>query len=364
MCSNKFFYIAPILLIILFFCPGNYARAGFYKYQDENGVWHFTDTPSEKVKGIEKVGSGVDSVPAGSDLERLLTDKIKPRNDIEKASLSTVLVKSPMGTGSGFFVSDNGYIITNRHVLYGDEKMVESMKKKFEKGEALLDEYSTRLEQDKKNIENAREELEDYRQKIEKISDQDLRASRMRKYEAELARIESYEREYNIRREEYDRVKGEVSSEHSQLSSSSASSYLAKSFDITLADGSQLTAELIEVSRNYDLALLKVSGIKNAPILVPGKPFSMSQGAKVYAIGNPIDLRNSVADGIVSGFEGNYVKTSAKIYPGNSGGPLVDETGKVIGINTMKQITHKFEGLGFAIRIDIAFEEFSTYINR
>lgn len=359
-------YLTVISLFAYFvlLCPNTPVFAELYKYKDEKGVWHFTDTPSPVAGNLEKVGSGGDSVPSGSDLKSVLGEKIKPRNDIEKAAMATVLVKSPMGTGSGFFISSSGYILTNRHVLYGDEKMVESMKSRYEKGEALLEEYRLRLDQDKKNIEAAREELDIYRQKVEKIPDPAVRSARMQRYEAELAKIESFEREYGLRKDEYERVKGEVSSEHSQLSSSSASSHLAKSFDITLADGSSMTAELIEASKNHDLALLKVSGIKNAPVLTPGNPLSLAQGARVFAIGNPIDLRNSVADGIISGFEGNFVKTSAKIYPGNSGGPLVEESGRVIGINTMKMITHKFEGLGFAIRIDVAMKEFSDYIAR
>jgi len=351
-----------IFLLSLFFLKTD-SNADVFKYKDDKGVWHFTDTPAENNQHMEKMASSGDSVPSGSDLSILLNSKLKPKNDIEKATLATVLVKSPMGTGSGFFISRKGFIITNSHVLYGDEKMIESMKKKFEHGEAILEEYKTRLEQDKNNIEAAKNELEDYRQKIEKISDHERRSAKMEKYNSEILRIESYEREYNLRKDEYERVKNEMASGHSQLSSSSTLSGLAKSFEITLADGSQTSAELIDVSKNHDLALLKISGIKNAPALVVGSPMSIPQSAKVFAIGNPIDLRNSVVDGIVSGFEGEFVKTSAKIYPGNSGGPLVDESGKVIGINTMKLITHKFEGLGFAIKIDIALNEFSSYIN-
>lgn len=53
--------------------------------------------------------------------------------------------------------------------------------------------------------------------------------------------------------------------------------------------------------------------------------------------------------------------TGARIYPGNSGGPLVTEEGLVLGVNTMKMITEKFEGLGFAIRYGLVEVEFKNY---
>lgn len=56
------------------------------------------------------------------------------------------------------------------------------------------------------------------------------------------------------------------------------------------------------------------------------------------------------------------MQTNAEIYPGNSGGPLVSEDGLVMGVNTMKLLTEKFEGLGFALRFDIAQREFGSYL--
>ena len=64
-----------------------------------------------------------------------------------------------------------------------------------------------------------------------------------------------------------------------------------------------------------------------------------------------------------SGFEGGFLQTNAQIYPGNSGGPLIAADGWVLGINTFKKLTHKFEGLGFAIPISVAWHEFETFLN-
>ncbi len=82
----------------------------------------------------------------------------------------------------------------------------------------------------------------------------------------------------------------------------------------------------------------------------------------MYAIGSPAGLKDSVSAGVISGYDGNYIRTDAKIYPGNSGGPLANQKGEVIGVNTLKEITHKFEGLGFAIPLDAAIREFGHLI--
>jgi S1-C subfamily serine protease len=69
-----------------------------------------------------------------------------------------------------------------------------------------------------------------------------------------------------------------------------------------------------------------------------------------------------VSQGIVSGLRSGFIQTDAKIYPGNSGGPLVTENGRVAGINSFKQLTRNFEGLGFAIPIEVALDEFNRYL--
>jgi len=70
-----------------------------------------------------------------------------------------------------------------------------------------------------------------------------------------------------------------------------------------------------------------------------------------------------VSKGIFSGYEKSFIKTDAKIYPGNSGGPLINKDGRVVGINSFKQLTRRFEGLGFAIPIRVATSEFGPYLN-
>jgi S1-C subfamily serine protease len=137
------------------------------------------------------------------------------------------------------------------------------------------------------------------------------------------------------------------------------------SFEIILADETELYAELYKTSDRHDLALLKITGYRT-PYLKPVLRKDLAQGQKVFAVGSPADLslKNTVTSGVLSGFRENFVQTNAQIYPGNSGGPLIDEKGRVIGVNTKKLLTRKFEGLGFAIPVSIVFSEFHNFLRQ
>lgn len=129
-----------------------------------------------------------------------------------------------------------------------------------------------------------------------------------------------------------------------------------------LAEGRTIQAitseqELIDVlfigyDINFDIALLKIPGDYKA--LVLGDSDEVQIGEKVIAIGNPLGLQFSVSQGIVSaihrpGINGveAYIQTDAALNPGNSGGPLINKEGKVIGINNFK--IGDSESLGFAL---------------
>ncbi|MBD3253209.1 trypsin-like serine protease [Candidatus Pacearchaeota archaeon] len=110
--------------------------------------------------------------------------------------------------------------------------------------------------------------------------------------------------------------------------------------------------ELIGYNLTLDLALLKIDGIY--PFLELEDHDSLKVGEKVIAIGNPLGLGFSVSEGIVSGvdrFGDNelpaYIQTDAALNPGNSGGPLINTNGRVIGINNFK--VSGSESLGFAL---------------
>ena len=133
---------------------------------------------------------------------------------------------------------------------------------------------------------------------------------------------------------------------------------------VRLSDGTELPAKLIAASPFVDLALLKVDAGHTLPVLALGNGDAAKPGEPVLAIGDPQGVGTSLSAGIVSGTErdlmntpfDDYVQTDAAINHGNSGGPLLDERGKVIGVNTILLTNLPNEGsngLGFAISSNV-----------
>lgn len=131
--------------------------------------------------------------------------------------------------------------------------------------------------------------------------------------------------------------------------------FLAPEIDAITSDKETKNAEFIGFNSELDIALLKISGDYTA--LELGDSDNIEIGEKVIAIGNPLGLQFSVSEGIVSAVhrEGSngldvYIQTDAALNPGNSGGPLINTEGKVIGINNFK--IGSGENLGFALESD------------
>lgn len=107
---------------------------------------------------------------------------------------------------------------------------------------------------------------------------------------------------------------------------------------IKLSDGRTYeTSKVIGYNEKEDLALLKIDGPKNLPVAELGNSSKISTGEKVYALGSPLRFQNTLSEGIISNtsiqIDGvNRIQTSAPISPGSSGGALVNQNGKVIGV--------------------------------
>lgn len=133
-----------------------------------------------------------------------------------------------------------------------------------------------------------------------------------------------------------------------------------QSITVTLSDGSEHTARLIGRDAQSDLAVLKIDAGKTLPFVRFGNSEAARVGDWVIAIGNPFGLGGTVTSGIVSAVHrssgaSRYIQTDASINRGNSGGPLFDMKGNVIGINNaIFSPTGGNVGIGFAIPADIA----------
>jgi serine protease Do len=134
---------------------------------------------------------------------------------------------------------------------------------------------------------------------------------------------------------------------------------------VTLTDERSFMAKVVGTDPRTDLAVLKIAG-SGFPFVKKGDSETLKVGEWVLAIGNPYQLRTTVTAGIVSakgkklgvneerGAVEDFIQTDAVVNPGNSGGALVDGSGKLVGINTAIQThTGSYEGYSFAIPVSM-----------
>lgn len=144
----------------------------------------------------------------------------------------------------------------------------------------------------------------------------------------------------------------------------------ASEIEINFADGTQARAEIIVTEPESDIAVLRPS--QPPQVIVPavlGNPNAMRIGDEAFAVGNPLGLVGSISSGVISGFDRSLpfpdsderleglIQFDAAVNPGNSGGPLLNRNGQVIGIVTAlvnPSEQNFFIGLGFAVPIDTA----------
>ena len=132
---------------------------------------------------------------------------------------------------------------------------------------------------------------------------------------------------------------------------------------VKLHDGREFEADEVIADPKTDLAIVKIQDAGNLPYAYLGDSNTMNIGDWVIAVGAPFRLQESVTAGIISGKSRvigindreEYLQTDAAISPGNSGGPLVNLAGEVIGINTaISSTSGGYQGIGFAIPVNLA----------
>jgi S1-C subfamily serine protease len=140
----------------------------------------------------------------------------------------------------------------------------------------------------------------------------------------------------------------------------------AQRVEVTLSDKHKYKATVVGVDKGHDLALLQIN---NAPNLEPAtlaESTNLTVGQRVYALGNPFGLSGTMTRGIISAIRSirgpnnspieDAIQTDAAVNPGNSGGPLLNSRGEVIGITTLiaNNGADQSSGIGFAIPVNTA----------
>ena len=137
--------------------------------------------------------------------------------------------------------------------------------------------------------------------------------------------------------------------------------------EVTLANGQKYTARVIGADLGSDIAIVKIDAPEEGLTVIPmGDSSLLRVGQKVLSIGDPFGLGKSLTVGVISSvgrtvrasnglLVKNVIQTDASINPGNSGGPLIDSSGKLIGITTaIFSPTGANVGIGFAIPVNLA----------
>ena len=176
--------------------------------------------------------------------------------------------------------------------------------------------------------------------------------------------------------EEYGGGSGFIVSENGYILTNAHVVSGAEAVDVLFSDGEKKPARVVGADVTVDVAVLKVDG-EDYPALPIGDSENLRVGEYVIAIGNPLssyELYGTVTFGIISatareinidGFVNTYLQTDAAINFGNSGGPLINMAGQVIGMNSAKSITAGYdsngntvsaEGIGFALPIQNVME--------
>ncbi len=345
-----------VIVIAVFHLVAMPAAADVYKYQDKNGKWHFTDKPP-KDKKTSAVTAGASNQAARADLGSDLQQRFKPASKTDEASLAVVTVQTATGSGSGFFVTGDGYIITNRHVVRP------ATTNQWKETESKLEDYEQRLAEFKADIDDDEERLNDNERTIddnrEYMESSQASDSERKSYKRYVKRYKKNKRRHDANVAQYKKLEREYREKKSNFGFNSSMSNFSKKFTIILKGGKKLKARLVKISKDHDLALLKLDNY-STPFLTLSNQKYPRQGTQVFAIGSPLGITDSLTAGIITKSSRDHLFTDTQILPGNSGGPLIDADGKVLGVNTAVVAQNRnADGLGVAIYVSRIRSEFA-----
>ncbi|RZV53920.1 MAG: DUF4124 domain-containing protein [Pseudomonadales bacterium] len=339
------------------------AAAEVYKYRDSDGKWRFSDRPpaDAAAESIDRYQAA--PAAATQDHKQRLEKKYRPVNVAERASLAVVKVETALGSGSGFFISPAGLIVTNRHVVRPPSLSEADIRGDHAKAEQNLGRAQQTLKRRRAQLKSARIDLQEYERWYKDLSEDEQVQER--------AAYRNRQQQYQRGKRDIEKYAAQVKRESQRLNTLSsgykrrhANASIARQFRVYLKDDTSLNAELVALGKKNDLALLKVEDV-----VVPALSLRTDvarQGENIFAIGSPLGNSDYVTSGIVTSLKRGHIVVDAQIHPGNSGGPLLAESGEVLGVNTWKWLPGPglgSEGFGIAIGANVVQKEFKSHIS-
>ncbi|MDX2426848.1 MAG: trypsin-like peptidase domain-containing protein [Cycloclasticus sp.] len=360
-CNTSKLFILVLCLLVF----DGVGSADVYKYKDADGHWQFSDTPKKgSVATAHRSYKSAAALNAPKNFITLLSKKYHPQNPIQKATLAVVTVKTELGSGSGFFVSKDCYLITNKHVVRPAKgKQWDSTQAKIQQNASSFQRTRSQIADEKERLSINKEKLDQFRDYMNGLSSGKERDVAEREYALHEQRYLQDKRHIETVSERFSEDEGKFLQQQSDFNFSSSVANVAQSFDITLKDNTTARANLVKVSSSEDLALLKINACQS-PFLTLHPTGVLSQGIDVYAVGSPLGLRDQLTKGTITNVSSNGIATDAQILPGNSGGPLITSDGLVVGVNTVKVANESALNTGFGIAIPASqiTKNFASYL--
>lgn len=268
-----------------------------------------------------------------------LTAEVAPASAVERASLATVNIKTPWGLGSGFFINAGCQIVTNRHVVDMEwailelEKQIVSFEKSIRSGEQTIQIHESVIKRGglaDQDLAAVKLDLAEKRKKVGSASEK-LRELRARKEKLQLG---------------------------------------GERLVVKIVDGTDYPTRGIEMSLKHDLALLQIEE-EDCPFLKIAPDDALPLGMRVHALGSRLGLEDSVVSGFLLHFASELretrkdwmqvLQTNLAVNPSNSGGPLINELGHVLGVITLH--TKRRQVVGFAIPIHMALSDLGIEVH-
>jgi serine protease Do len=269
-------------------------------------------------------------------LEAQVARAAPARNAIETARNATVFIQTGWGFGSGFIIDAACHVITSRHVLDSDLSRAAS-------SSVASTDVRARMAADEQMLRANIDQQLQLRQALAGQPGTNLQMLQLDEH------IQALQQELT-----------DLPARLGHDVSPKAEAPGRSGFTVTLIDGTEFNSLQARFSDRQDLAIFQLPAA-HCPHLAVGDSRRLVQGERLYTIGSPSGLVYSVTSGIFSGDRGSgeqrFLQTDAPINHGNSGGPLITESGQVVGINT--KVLAGTQGIGFAIPIEAVYQEFA-----